>query len=238
MPVNFQKSVLEELSRFFEPLVNASQSTEGIIALLDQLGWRAANLEADDAEQYRLIVAALADFAKTGGNYTEFLKELDPAENPLESIAHFAAALSKADAAIRSVIALSTVGSGSALDQLGEDLLGFLTVEYLRARAPALVPLFILLTLLRVKRVDAIPPDGSTPFLRDPHSAISFNPGRLVSLLQDPVAELKAEYPLEGDQSDLDKIADKLFLRIADLGQTLGLPVFYGLDPLDFEAGS
>ena len=106
-------------------------------------------------------------------------------------------------------------------------------VQYLDQRHPVLRPLLVLLTLLRERRFPAVVSPYGQRLLRDPVTVDDFDLGRIVDLIRDPLAVLKKEYHLEAGLTQADLTADTLFPRIADLGQSMGLPTFFGFNPAD-----
>ena len=141
---------------------------------------------------------------------------------------------------------LRTLADKTALEvpqfeQIGQDLIEFLTVHYLQTWHPFVYSLAVLLTLIQ--------PAEEVPFTEAIGEGLAFPPkrprlklARLSKLLNDPVGLLKTAYvPFATLQTaeQAQQVTDKLFPRLGRVLGELGWNYLYGIKPaygLDFGA--
>jgi hypothetical protein len=217
-----------ELNELLEPLADAVEDPFWLDGLLAQLGVLSSGVGED------ALVAALRAVVDLKQQISSL------AANPSPSFAGTAHLLESAKQAF---IALRAVSSGggpaAALEGLGEDLVQLLLSLYLSTEHPLLFRLGVLLTLIEsVEEADPTPAvvvDGKV--LRQEVVLCRFHPERLVDLVRDPAAVLRAEYLNSlATVDDANAMADKLFGRLSRLLTVLGVPWSYGLSPENREA--
>jgi hypothetical protein len=194
--MNFQEILLNEIKLLLLPLIVAGESGSTGQLLSEVTGWKLRagpitdNLLVAVKDAYRLLD--------------------DLIDHPPSSLADFLAALEKVDQLVSAVRQIpAEPGTEADLEQLTQNLVQSLVIEYLKSWHPAVYDLLGLLTVIR-------PPE------------LSLN--RISDLLSDPLQVLRAEYlPPQGlaTSADAKATADKLFPRLAALLRNFGYEAVY-----------
>ncbi|MEH1028361.1 DUF6603 domain-containing protein [Micromonospora profundi] len=231
---NFQTQLLGEIEALLSPITMAATSQWRRSGILDSLGWDLAALAGMPPEEFEKW---LTDCAEAVDGVRQIIEH-----GPPETLDDLTAALDTVSSAVAAVSGLPpALNAGAAnlppAEVLAEDLITFLTVNYLQRQHPVAYQVAILLTLLTPAGeppVSAPMPATGAP-VRLPRSRPQLHLDRLGDLLTDPVGTLRAEYFPDGlaTTAAADAAAAKLFPRIAAVLKELGVPALYGLNPAD-----
>jgi hypothetical protein len=220
-------ALADELSALLYPLERAATVPGALDSMLDELGV----LPDTDTSGLVAAIQAVVDEKRA-------IDALAAAETP--SFDAIAAVLASSARAFDALRAVSRAGGPLAqLEGFARDLTDLLVGAWLTALHPVAHQVAVLLTLVELGAERPPEPgelDGSQP-VRLEHSIDRVHPERLVDLLRDPAAVLRAEYgnPL-ATAADADAMADKLFPRVVGLLRELGVPCRYGIAPDDAAA--
>lgn len=198
--MNFQEILLNEIRLLLLPLAVAGESGVSGELLSEVTGW---NLEAGPTTDNILVVIKDA------------YRHLDDLiDHPPESLTEFLDALDKVKQLVSAVRQLPAApGTGAELEELTQNLIQSLVIEYLRSWHPAVYHVLELLTVIRAPELSL---------------------GRIPDLLSDPLSVLRAGYlPPQGLVTSVDAkaVADKLFPRLAALLRDLGYDAVYDGEP-------
>ncbi len=230
---NFQRQLLAEVEALLSPVTMAATSPWRRAEVLDALGWDLAALAGMPADDFERWLASCAEAV-------DRVRRL-VADQPPETLDDLTAGLETAAAAVEAVSGLPAALRGAAgappVEVLAQDLITFLTVNYLQRQHPVAYQLAVLLTLIvpaGETPVSALMPAVGTP-VRLPRSRPELHLDRLGDLLRDPVGALRAAYFPDGlgTAAATDAGAARLFPRIAALLRELGVPALPGVDPAD-----
>jgi hypothetical protein len=198
--MNFQELLLNEIKLLLLPLATVGESGVSGELLSKVTGWE---LEAGPITDDLLVAVRDA---------YELLDDL--IENPPESLTDFVETLDKVDQLVSAVRQIPAApGTQANLEQLTENLIQALVIEYLRSWHPAVYNVLGLLTVIE-------PPE--------------FSLNRISDLVSDPIQVLRAEYlPPQGlaVSADATAVADKLFPRIAAVLRNFGYESVYDGGP-------
>jgi hypothetical protein len=203
------------------PIVDAVEDPYWLAALLDALGSAPDNSAAAPfASALQAIVGVVQE-----------IEVISSTSSPsIADIGRLLETFRKATLAIESLESSAQITAG--LGAVARDLIDLLIGIYVSGRFPLLYRLAVLLCVIdSPEEVVPTPPvvvDGKT--VRRGVSLPRFYPDRLVGLLQDPVALLKAQYlnPLVTDV-DANAVADKLFPRVRGMLLALDVLCKYGV---------
>ena len=236
-----------ELTAFAEPLIAAGQSPAAASALLANIGWQSDVLPdlitviQQGATAIDDAVTALEGFLDgsdgsdgSGGGAVSALSELQSLLTAAQAVGAAVSALSQAASAGSTV---------AGLEQLGEDLLAWLTDRYLSTAHPLAYGIGVLLTLVTPQaNAPQQPPvtSASGQVLRAAYQLPSLNLDKIGALLRDPQTFLRGVYLTAGSlvtPTAVTAFADALFPVIADALNGFGIGASYGLDPYFDELG-
>jgi hypothetical protein len=227
---NFGQDLLTEAGELVSPLAGAAASDWQRRRVLGELGW---DLEALSGLPSGEFDAWLADVSAAVEGVIALIA------SPPNSFADLTRVLGVADDAVKAAMNLPpTLRSGTLPDApppevLAEDLLTFLTVDYLRRRHPAIYHSAVLLTL--IAPADDEPPSppipASGPPVRLPIARPRLRLDRIGDLIRDPAGTLRSEYVRDGfaTAAAADAAADRLFPRVAALLRDAGVHAVYGI---------
>jgi len=233
-----------ELTAFAQPLLTAAETELDAAQLLSAIGWQTSAVPFLVGLVQQAGTAV--DSALTGLDaFTDGRGDLGTALNELKTLVSSAQAISGA-------ISTLSHNAGAAnslpgLDQLGEDLLAWMTDQYLETTHPLAHGIGTLLTLLTPQaRAPQQPPviDSSGQTVRSTYQVPSIHLNRLGTLLRDPTGFLRNVYIAGGtlaSPSAVNAMADTLFPVVTDALNIFGLNANYGLDPyfdLNLDAAS
>ena len=229
MSTHLLDAVAEEIAKLLDPLAGAVENPYAFDQLLAELGAKTPAI-GDDRET---LIAALTAVLDLQTQIEALVAQPSPS---LGSIAALLDLLRQAFAAVRALR-----GFGAATDAfagLGEDLVTYLVASYLRRWHPLAHSLASLATLIEPahEQEPRVPVIRDDELLRDTFSLDRFRFGRLVDLMRDPVATLRADYgSVSATTDDANRLARKLFPRLQRVLRVLGVPCRYGFDPDDTE---
>jgi hypothetical protein len=227
--------LLGEILAFAEPLRETGGSPTAAAALLTQIGWDASALPPlIDALQQAVppIETAITTL------YT--LAAPPDGSEPAASMGTLQSLLSAAQGISQAIKQLSSIGGISnppaQLPQLGEDLLAWLTDDYLRRTHPPLRGISALLGLLVPQELapqQSPVTDASGHVLRSACQVPELHLDRLGAFLQDPQGYLRQTYIPQAlaTTGAVQAASDAIFPLIADALQQFGIGANYGLDP-------
>lgn len=223
MSAHLLDTLAEEIDKLLGPIAGAVENPYAFDRLLAEVGAKdLAVVVGDDRET---LVAALSAVA---GLRTQ-IEAI--AAQPAPSLESIAALFDLSRQALEAVRALSGFGAaGDVFADLGEDLAVYLLASYMRRWHPLAHSLLSLATLIEPAHEQELrlPVVQGDEMIRNPFSLDRFRFGRLVDLIRDPAATLRAEY---GSPSDNPVgFARKLFPRLQSVLRTLGVPCRYGFD--------
>lgn len=214
--------VVDEISSVLEPLVSGLENPRFLESYLQQIGLR------DATGQLKVALTPIAAFAEQARTVA------GQSQPSFESVSKLLGLTRQAFDGARSLVDVGGTLPGATA--LGADLAELLVTTYLGRRSPTFHRLLVLLGVLQPQAeqpLTALRTNGAQ-LVRAPFAIDRLHLGRLVDLVRDPVAALKAEYtnPLATD-GDAKALADKLFPRIEALMTSLGVGVRYGIHPDD-----
>jgi hypothetical protein len=227
--------LLNEVGLLLEPVSGAAASQWGRRTLFGAIGWDLEAIPGFPVDRLNAAVAAvdgarraaLAAIANPPRSLDDFAQTLLAVANGVDAVREIAGILDQAG-----------MSRPEQFEQLGRDLVSFLTTEYLSFYHPRLYTTLALLTL--VEPAEAVPLSDAVRFgpeqalVRFPHRRDRLRLDRLPELLGDPAATLKAAYlgpnPLV-TPGDARAVTDVLFPRLADWLTTMGVHALYGLKP-------
>jgi hypothetical protein len=230
MSENFGQDLVKEAGELVSPLAAAAASDWHRRRVLEQLGWDPAALSGMPGGEFE---AWLAEVSSAVQGVISLLA------TPPDSLEDLARALGVADDAVKAATNLpptlraGTLPGTPPAELLVDDLLTFVTVDYLRRRRPAVYRGAVLLTLISPAEDEPpgapIPADG--PPVRLPISRPRLRLDRSADLLSDPLGTLRTEYFPDGLETAAaaDAAADRLFPRVAALIRDLGFNAVYGI---------
>ncbi len=219
---NFQKRLLEELVLYFQPLLEGAADPGTAYRLLQSLGWNATSLFGPPPNAFMTAWKSAAEAVNAVEQATA---------SPPESLDDLVQALGAVQAVVDAIGALpGAVGSGQPpeLGALAADLLELLTLAYLEQRAPAVVELLRVLTIVRseersalVKGNDLVRTDGVIERL---------DLSRISMLLSDPITTLQNHYFPSGLATDADATLAtiRIFPAVAGLLNLAGAQAVIG----------
>jgi hypothetical protein len=214
--------IVAELEDLLEPITLAVEDSWWLDRLLLALG---VNTSDAAAEPLLNVLRSVIEFKRA-------LTEL--AANPSPSFDGIADVLHSANSMFTVIRSVGTAAdSVKALQGIGEDLVQLLVTRHVADAHPLLFRIGALLTVVEPagEAAPTAPVVVGDEVLRLPMGIARIHPSRLVALLRDPVALLKAEYVNSlATVADADAMADKLFPRVAALLTQLGVPWMYGLN--------
>lgn len=238
--------LVDELKLLLEPLhiVGAVEpsaigeprlaSDHGLGALLQQIGWDADAIEGlsfDALSQQSLALNVSFD------------QLADWIANPPQSWEALQEVFQVSDAILDAVRSLSTLINDPppSWEQIGSDLITYLTLTYLHQRWPTLAALGVATSVievpLRLSTAADYVLDARNRVVRRPYLAPQIRLGRIGQLLTDPIGTLKAFY-FGADKlltaADALRAADLLFPRLGSLFAMLGAETLYGMKPTTY----
>lgn len=210
-----------ELQALVDPVVKAVADPVPLASLLDALGVGADNPGASAVGTALQAATALVHEIE------------DLVANPTPSLASISQLLGSAQQAVTALRSLDGAGGAAAgLSALGEDLLQLLIGVYLANHHPLAYRLGVLLTSIQAfeeATPTAFTMDGDK-ILREQVTIPRLQLARLISLVRDPLAVLRAAYLNDlATSADADAMADKLFVRIGRTLTELGVAWRYGI---------
>lgn len=231
MEANFQKLLLEEISRLFEPLVTAARNVGYRRALFGELGWNLAALpgvEEGLVQKLEVILQAHATIASLIADPPESLPELKAAFEALKPL-------------IAAAKSLKTSFDGVAvvapyLDDLLEELLQQLLILYLQRWRPGLYQVADLLTLIEISPTFEPPQqvkNSEGQVIIAPHQPRRVRFDRLGPLFSDPARVLGDHYLTNGlaTKDDVITASGLIFPMLARVLEEIGLKAVYGVAP-------
>lgn len=235
---NAQRVLLQELERFFEPIVAIGASPATLETLLRDLAWDLSGVDPAVGQQVKAALESVSSAAAT-------LKEL--ADPPPETFEDLAGALDDVAKAIAELAALPESMAGlppQILSSLPQDLLNILLVRWCGTYHPTAYRTLALLTVVTPAEESPESPtivDANGIVVRTPSRTARFALQRIPTLLADPAGTLRDYYLGEhalGDALHTRQVADLLFprlqmwLRSLGADARLGAPVDEAPDPL------
>lgn len=231
METNFQKLLLEEISRLFEPLVTAARSVGYRRALFGEVGWNLAALpgvEAGLTQKLEMLVEAHATISTLINDPPESLPELKAAFAALKPLI---AAAKSLKTAFNEVAAVAPY-----LDDLLEELLHQLLLIYLQRWRPLLYQAADLLTLIEVSPTFEPPQqvkNGEGQVIIAQHHPRRVRFDRLGLLFSDPAKALGDHYLPNGlaTKADVATASGLIFPMLARVLEEIGMRAVYGVAP-------
>ena len=223
--------IADEAVAFSAPVIAAGTNPWARARLLDALGWDLTALTGASEDELTAwfggVEAALAALAAAVA---------DQGEWGFDKVKRIAEEGSKASAvASLPPLLRGTLPPGLSAEDMGVDLLSYLTVNRLHAASPVAYRTAVLLGLV-TPAADGSPsvpqPDAdNTPPVRLPRRRDTIHLDRIIDLLTGPGDHLRAVYLPNGvaTQGDADRLASMAFPRIAALLGELGVPARYGI---------
>lgn len=220
-------SLRREIGRLLEPISYALENPSAMERLFASVGVNSPS------EEHTALINAFRSVDNLKTQIDEF------AAQPSPSLADIAALLDRSDEAFIALRALRAPnGAAEAFEDFGRDLVDFLLENYLLLYHPLVRDIAVLLTL--IEPADELPQLArivhESQLVREPFYIDRFRFDRIVDLLRDPSAALRAEY---GDSlttvDEANAIARKLFPRVLRVLRRLDVPCRYGFSPGDEE---
>jgi len=213
MSDNLQQILADEIELLLLPLVVANESGIERQLLADLTGW---DLKSGPTLSDQLA-SFLQAFNKLGALIQNPPETLDDVLDALGEVSQIAAAIRQ--------IPTQPSTAVNGVEQLGQDLVHALVIEYLKTWHPLVYDVLVLLTVIR------------------PPADISLQ--RITDLFQDGLTILREEYLSAGglvSAADAEALSQKLFPRLASLFEHSGFSAVYGNTPANGvdvgEAGS
>ncbi|MFD0077371.1 DUF6603 domain-containing protein [Streptomyces sp. NPDC127166] len=224
-PVDGQSALVTEILQLIEPLTDAVANPLLLARLLAQIGW---NPEAAGEQG----AADVADWLTTAAGAVGGLKEL--VENPPQDLEGLGTLLDVVGAAVdlaREVPPSLAVFDAAAF---AEDVVHFLVTDWLLRHHAVLYHVLVLLGVVVLPQeaepqTPVVNQDGDP--VRTDAARARLRPERLIDLVTDPVAALRADYLPGGlvDEAAADALAAKLWPRLGGLLHELGVRILAGL---------
>ncbi|MFF0477576.1 DUF6603 domain-containing protein [Streptomyces sp. NPDC004284] len=224
-PVDGQSALVTEILRLIQPLTDAVANPMLLARLLAQIGW---NPDAAGEQG----AADVADWLATAAGAVGGLQEL--VENPPQDLEGLGTLLDVVGAAVDLARDVPPALADIDAAAFAEDVVHFLVTDWLLRHHSVLYHVLVLLGVLVLPQeagaqTPVVNEDG-TPIRTDVDRA-RLRPERLVDLVTDPVAALRADYLPGGlvDEASADALAAKLLPRLGGLLHELGVRVLVGL---------
>lgn len=219
-------ALVSEIGKFLTPLGEVLDSPVTTDHFLAQIG---ANSDDSGGEA---LTQALQNIAALGALLATLAKQkTDPSINDIVSL--FGASKN----CFQAIEALEKPGGPAVhLGGFALDFLDLLTVAYIGDNYPLVREFAILLTLIEPAEMQlpSTAVANGTHLVRAPFQIDRLRLDRLPALVKDPVATLRAYYWNDlQTEADADAIADKLFVRIRNILEELGVQSRYGIQPAD-----
>lgn len=223
--------IADEAVAFSAPVISAAGNPWARARMLEALGWDLTALSGTSEQKlnewFGGVEAALAALAAAYADQGAF---------GFEKIARIVEEGKKASAvASLPPLLTGTLPDGLSAEDMGVDLVSFLTVNRLNTASPVAYRTAILLGLITPAAdgfVSAPQPDkDGMPPVRLPRRRDTIHLDRIIDLIVDPGEHVKAVYLPNGvtKQADADRLASMAFPRIAALLKELGVPARYGI---------
>src|SRR5688572_13415 len=215
MSAHLLDTLAGEIGKLLGPIEGAVENPYAFERLLAEIGVKDPAVAFGD--DHEALIAALNAVAGLRTQIEAIMAQPSPS---LESIS---ALLDLSGQALAAVKALHGFGAaGDVFADLGVDLAAYLLTDYLHRWRPLAHSLLSLATLIEPaqERELRLPVAQDEELIRGPFSLDRFRFGRLVDLIRDPVAALRAEY---GSPSDDPLVfARKFFPRLQRVLRALG----------------
>ena len=232
MNINLYQLILEQLLIFLEPITLAVNSDRNQDRLFAEIAWD-INLIDDFprtklneklskfVQEYQTLESTINDPPKS---FSEWLKDLENAENALNTLQDLKNELGELGNRI------------PQLQELDQDLIGFLIIRYLQNWRPQWYQLALLCNVINFDTTTLEPVADGNSIVRFPqrHPLIELEEviPKITALLTNPVPTLKTIYfgasQRMENEAEANAAADKLFPILGAFLQTLGAEVIYG----------
>ncbi len=224
MSASLLQSFVGEIAALLGPITRAAQSEDARARLFAQLGV----LAGEDDAQLLASLQAIAELVTA----VQALAAEDAAS--FDSVAAVLDAADRAFARVRELVQGGSPVAGA--EGVGRGLVSLLAAAWLGSRHPVGREVAALLTVLEPAEDHAPRPPVvvNGEVLRLPVAIDRFHGNRLVDLLRDPIATLRAAYvnDLQTDE-DAHAVANKLFRPLSRLLRDARVPCRYGINPGD-----
>ena len=211
-----------ELTRFVEPLRLMAGGPTGVQSVMGSLGWDLANVGGQQVDDIVAAARSVLDAVDELEGATGEPSDLAAVFAQLESIRAALSELSLVASAIGSISLDPPTDTG----ELVGELIGGLTLQYLRARSPAMFQVARLLRLIDGP-ADAAPTpltvlSGTDVTVRWPRTVERLRLDRLTDLITDPGSLLGGYYAPGGlmsltDSDDVQRLLDRVGLPFGQL---------------------
>lgn len=230
MDNNFQKVIFEELNEFLDPVVDTGGDSEAILAFFTEVGWDINALLAGNNSSIITIISetesallSLTDLATSPPNSIIELKEA------IQTIAPIINSLQK----FSNSTGIPDLPNHPRIVELPEDIVHFLLATYLLKKLPFLFRFLELVAVLRRKEGEPIVISnliGDNILVHNPINSYHFYFDSLGPFLSDPKLHFEKLYWPNGfaDLTEITKVANGLFPKIAALLATLNINSFIG----------
>lgn len=228
--------IVADVTAFVNPLLAAGLSPDAAVSLLENVGWQldavpglpaVVSQVCGDVDTALTTLAAVAGGPAASGAPVSALTLVQNLISAIQGISTAIAGLSQAQAHAQL----------PGLGQLAQDLLAWLTDNYLLSSHPLARGILVLGQLLTPQETAPVQPavlDSSGQVVRAAYQLPALHLDRLGALLRDPASFLRAAYMSAGSlvtPADVQALADALFPVVADVLNSFGLGASYGLDP-------
>ena len=226
----FEKKISDEISLLFDPIFSAVQSESSLQDLFFKIGW-------DLDKIGDLPIAKIKEiFSRFVTHYNNIISSID---NPPASLTEFKELLKNISMLFETLSELPKIFDRTSIpyppqwDQIAQDLISFLVINYLEEWHPVLYNTLVMLTVIRTS--DDAPISNavleSGKIIRAAQKRPILQLDQIAELLKRPINLFKKEYLPNGisNVSDAKSFSDKIFPRLATLLDSLGFSVVYGL---------
>ncbi|WP_020477422.1 DUF6603 domain-containing protein [Streptomyces sp. SS] len=228
-PVDGQSALVTEILRIVRPVTEAVANPLHLARLLARIGWNPAAAGEEGA-------AEVAQWLTTAAGAVGGLQEL--VEHPPEDLEGLGRLLDVVGDAVELVRDVPPSLAGFDAAAFAEDVVHFLVTDWLLRHHAVLYHVLVLLGVL------VLPEEAGaqTPVVNEKGEPVRtsvararLRPERLLELVTDPVAALRADYLPDGlvDEATADALAVKLLPRLGGLLHELGVRVLVGLGETD-----
>lgn len=216
MPDNGQKTLLEELQKFFGPILQTQGDPQKILDFFDSIGWKLANLlssgdQQNVAQSINNIVSELGDLAGLAENPPSDLEEL--ALQLTQKVAPIMLAIKNLAAAFPSITSVP-------FSDVPLDMFQYLVLAYLQSTSPTLALSLELLGIINKQPEEQESLNGVVYRIKNKWPSVTLP--QLTKILTDPVKAITDKYWPNGFNDGGDGVAS-VAAQLMAIGRTAGL---------------
>lgn len=233
MSKNVQKVLFEEILLFVDPLRDAAEDKEKLIAFFKLMGWNFG----DDGMPLAEVKARINETSKLIENVEKLLRSKE-----IESLSQVFGLLNSVEVLFEKIRTLpdtftGAILTGDEIKEIAENIVHYLLIQYLQKRRSTIVEFLRLAEIVKIKKT--VQKVIGTKIIREIVDLPTIDFNQFISFLKDPKKLMKKIYdlPITSDKiAEAKQIIDKLFPRIGELAKTFKAVYTYANTPQDLIA--